>query len=82
MRHLRARHRHRRHALIAGAEAAGIWTIQTGILPKNTASVRLHQHCGLRIVGRSERIGRLHGTWRDTLLLERRRSDNVGVGSD
>jgi phosphinothricin acetyltransferase len=59
-------------ALIASAEAAGIWTIQTGIFPENTASVKLHQRCGFRIVGRRERIGQLKGVWRDTLFLERR----------
>ena len=58
--------------LIASTEAAGIWTIQTGIFPENTASVELHQRCGFRVVGRRERIGQLNGRWRDTLLLERR----------
>jgi phosphinothricin acetyltransferase len=59
-------------ALIDSSEAAGIWTLQTGIFPENTASIALHQRVGFRIVGTRERIGRLHGTWRDTLLLERR----------
>ena len=59
-------------ALVASAENAGIWTIQTGIFPENTASIALHQRCGFRIVGRRERIGQLDGTWRDTLFLERR----------
>jgi L-amino acid N-acyltransferase YncA len=59
-------------ALITSTEAAGIWTIQSGIFPENTASLRLHQKAGFRIVGRRERIGRHHGRWRDVLLLERR----------
>jgi L-amino acid N-acyltransferase YncA len=59
-------------ALIASAERAGIWTVQTGIFPENQASVRLHQACGFRVVGVRERLGRLHGRWRDVLLLERR----------
>jgi len=58
-------------ALIATSEPAGIWTIQTGIFPENTASMRLHQGCGFRIVGVRERIGQHHGRWRDTVLLER-----------
>lgn len=66
-------------ALVAGAEAAGFWTIQTGIFPENTASVRLHEQCGFRVVGRRERIGRMDGVWRDTLFLERR-SPTVGLG--
>lgn len=59
-------------ALIAGTEAAGIWTIQSGILPENTASLALHTACGFRVVGTRERIGRYHGTWRDVVLVERR----------
>jgi phosphinothricin acetyltransferase len=59
-------------ALVTSSEAAGIWTLQTGIFPENTASIALHQRVGFRILGTRERIGQLHGTWRDTLLLERR----------
>ena len=59
-------------ALIAGAEAAGIWTIQTSIFPENRASVALHQKCSFRIVGMRERIAKRDGVWRDTLFLERR----------
>jgi phosphinothricin acetyltransferase len=60
------------HALISATEAAGIWTIQSGIFPENTASLALHTTCGFRIVGTRERIGRHHGRWRDVILLERR----------
>ena len=59
-------------ALIASTEAAGIWTVQTGIFPENVASVALHERCGFRVIGRRERIGMLEGVWRDTLLLKRR----------
>ena len=59
-------------ALVGESEQAGIWTLQAGIFPENTASVRLHLRCGFREVGRRERIGKLKGVWRDTLLLERR----------
>jgi L-amino acid N-acyltransferase YncA len=59
-------------SLIAGADAAGLWTIQTSIFPENAASVALHERVGFRVVGRRERIARLDGVWRDTLLLERR----------
>lgn len=59
-------------ALIAQAEAAGIWTLVAGIFPENVASLRLHERCGFRLVGRRERIGKMDGRWRDTLLLERR----------
>jgi len=59
-------------ALIASTEAAGIWTIQSGIFPENAASLALHRAAGFRVVGTRERIGRHHGRWRDVLLLERR----------
>ena len=59
--------------LIAHADASGIWTIQSGIFPENVASVELHQRCGFRVVGTRERLGQLNGTWRDVLLMERRK---------
>jgi L-amino acid N-acyltransferase YncA len=58
--------------LIDRADTAGIWTLQAGIFPENKASIRLHLGCGFRLVGVRERIGELHGVWRDVLLLERR----------
>jgi phosphinothricin acetyltransferase len=58
--------------LIASTEAAGIWTIQTGIFPENEGSVRLHERVGFEVVGRRKRLGKLQGEWRDVLLLERR----------
>ncbi|WP_433332926.1 GNAT family N-acetyltransferase [Spirillospora sp. CA-294931] len=59
-------------ALIDSTETAGIWTIETGIFPENTASLALHEHHDFRPVGTRERIGQHHGTWRDVTLLERR----------
>jgi phosphinothricin acetyltransferase len=59
-------------AAIASSEAAGIWTLQAGVMAENTASLSLHQGCGFRIVGTRERLGQLHGEWRDVVLLERR----------
>lgn len=64
--------------LIAQSESNGIWTLQASIFPENTASVKLHLRCGFREVGRRERIGKLSGVWRDTLLFERR-SKTVGT---
>ena len=67
---------------IAAAEAAGIWTIQSGIFPENIASLRLHELAGFRVVGVRKRVGRmlygpLAGQWRDVVLVERR-SRKVG----
>ncbi len=65
-------------ALIRESEASGVWTLQAGIFPENVASVEMHRACGFREVGRRERVGKLGGRWRDTVLLERR-SKIVGV---
>jgi L-amino acid N-acyltransferase YncA len=63
-------------ALIESSESAGLWTLQAGIFPENTASMRLHEAAGFRLVGVRERIGRHEfdgdGRWRDVVLLERR----------
>jgi L-amino acid N-acyltransferase YncA len=65
-------------ALVNESEAKGIWTLQAGIFPENTASIALHKACGFREVGVRRRIGRLGDIWRDVLLLERR-SSKTGV---
>ncbi len=71
-------------ALVAAAEAAGIWTLQAGIFPENVASLELHKRHGFRVVGTRERLGRmthgpLAGAWRDVVLMERR---SAVVGED
>jgi L-amino acid N-acyltransferase YncA len=60
--------------LVARSEAEGLWTLQTSIFPENRASLALHLRCSFRVVGTRERIGKLDGSWRDTVLLERRSS--------
>ena len=59
-------------ALIDGARAGGLWTLQAGVFPENHASLALHRSIGFRRVGVRERIGRLDGEWRDVVLLELR----------
>ena len=58
--------------LIEESEQAGIWTLQASIFPENAASIELHLKSGFREVGRRERIAKLNGVWRDTILFERR----------
>jgi L-amino acid N-acyltransferase YncA len=66
-------------ALFASTEAAGIWTIQSGVFPSNTASLRLHERAGFRVVGTRQKVGRHPADgWRDVLMIERR-SPVVGV---
>ncbi|MDA0564373.1 metalloregulator ArsR/SmtB family transcription factor [Streptomonospora sp. S1-112] len=63
------------HRQVTAADAGGLWTLQTAIFPENKASLALHHSAGFRTLGVRERIGRHHGVWRDTVMLERRRDD-------
>jgi L-amino acid N-acyltransferase YncA len=59
--------------VVESTEAAGIWTLQAGIFPENTASIVLHERAGFRALCVHAKIGR-HGDrgWRDVVRLERR----------
>jgi L-amino acid N-acyltransferase YncA len=59
-------------ALVERTERDGVWTLQAGVFPENTASLVLHRRAGFRVVGIRERLGKLDGSWRDVVLLERR----------
>lgn len=65
-------------ALIKEAESNNFWTLQSGIFRDNETSISLHKKYGFREVGFRENIGQLNGTWRDTVLMERR-SERVGI---
>ena len=66
--------------LVRCTEAAGLWTLQAGIFPENTASIAIHRAAGFEVMGTHERIGRFHdGRWRDVVRMERR-SDRAGMG--
>jgi L-amino acid N-acyltransferase YncA len=57
---------------ITSSESNGIWTLFSSVFPENKATLRLHEKFGFRIIGTREKIARLNGIWRDTVLLERR----------
>lgn len=59
-------------ALIKNSEEEGLWTLQAGIFPENTGSIKLHEKVGFRLIGKRERIGKLAGVWKDNLIFERR----------
>ncbi|MBB3038007.1 helix-turn-helix domain-containing GNAT family N-acetyltransferase [Hoyosella altamirensis] len=59
---------------VTSADADGIWTLQTSIFPENRAAISLYHSEGFRTIGIREKIARLDGVWRDTVLLERRSS--------
>lgn len=58
--------------LIIESEENGFWMLQSGIFPENIASIRLHEQLGFRTVGHREKIGQMHGVWRDIVLMEKR----------
>ena len=60
------------NALIEESEKNGVWTLYASIFPENTASIKLHLSCGFREIGFMEKAGCMNGTWRDTVLFERR----------
>ena len=64
--------------VISASEQEGIWTLQSGIFPTNYGSIKIHEATGFRMIGKRERVGRLHSKWVDNLLFERR-SSIVGI---
>jgi len=58
--------------LVSESEQNGIWTLQAGIMQENTPSIKLHESAGFRQAGYREKIGKLNGLWRNTILMERR----------
>jgi phosphinothricin acetyltransferase len=64
-------------AFLSNVDAAGIWTVQASVFPENHASLALHERAGFRRIRHRERIGYMTygpwaGTWRNTILIERR----------
>lgn len=64
--------------LIVESETKGLWTLQAGIFPENIGSIKLHEQTGFRQIGYREKIGKMNGVWRDSVIMERR-SKIVGI---
>lgn len=65
------------------SEKKGFWTLQSGIMQDNQASICLHKSCGFRLVGYRERIGcDQFGVWRNTVLMEKHSTENCFNGPD
>ncbi len=63
--------------LILESEKEGYWTLQSGIIEINYASIALHKKVGFRMVGYREKIAQdRNGVWQNTVLMERRSSVN------
>jgi phosphinothricin acetyltransferase len=58
---------------IAKSEEAGIWTVFSKTFATNTASIKLQESCGFRLVGIHEKLGyNRFGVYQDIAILERR----------
>lgn len=64
--------------LILESEKNGIWSLLSVIHEENAVSIRLHEKTGFRIIGFRERIARLNGKWKTTVMMERR-SRVIGI---
>jgi L-amino acid N-acyltransferase YncA len=65
--------------LIKESEKNGFWTLQSGIIAKNTASIALHKKCGFREVGIREKVAKMNNKdWLDVVFMERR-SKTAGI---
>ncbi len=59
--------------LINNLDNKEIWTIESLIIQENITSIKLHEKCGFRMVGYREKIAKdKYGIWRNTVLMERR----------
>jgi L-amino acid N-acyltransferase YncA len=58
-------------SLIDEARKAGFWKLVSRVFVENAASRALLRRVGFREVGIYERHGKLRGTWRDTIIVER-----------
>jgi len=66
-------------SLIKVSEENGYWTLCSGIIIGNSASIALHKKCGFREIGIREKIGKMNNeNWLDVVLMERR-SKIVGI---
>lgn len=65
--------------LVKLSEENGFWTLQSGIIEENSASIELHKKCGFREIGVRKKLGKMsNGVWHDVILMERR-SNIVGI---
>ena len=58
--------------IISESESNGFWTLQAGILQENSASIAIHKKSGFREIGYREKVAKLKGVWRNTILMEER----------
>ena len=59
------------NALIDAAAAAGFWKLVSRVFVENLRSRAMLQAIGFREVGIYERHARLHGAWKDVVIVER-----------
>lgn len=58
--------------LIKESEKNNVWSLLSVLFPENTASIKLHEKAGFRVLGTRERMGKMDDKWRDNIMMERR----------
>jgi L-amino acid N-acyltransferase YncA len=58
-------------ALLGACEQRGYWKLFSRIFPENVSSLALCRALGFREVGIYRRHARLHGEWRDCVIVEK-----------
>lgn len=70
-------------AAVDEAVKYGVWSIQAHLLQENVAGIALHEKCGFRKVGVSERLGKdRFGVWRSVVIMEYRIQTDKAGGCD
>lgn len=64
-------------SLLESCEAAGLWKLLSRVFPENEASLGLLRSLGFREVGVYEKHGKLHGVWRDVVIVEKLLAKNI-----
>ena len=59
-------------SIIHESECQGYWTLQSGILTENSASIAIHKKSGFREIGYREKVAKIKNVWKNTVLFERR----------
>lgn len=58
--------------MILDSENHGFWTLQINIFADNEYAIKFHHKNGFRTVGLRKKFGKINGTWKDVVLLEKR----------
>jgi L-amino acid N-acyltransferase YncA len=64
-------------ALIEASREAGLWKLISRVFPENRASLKLMAWSGFEEIGVHKSHGKLEGTWKDCVIVERLIPENM-----